>query len=95
MVKREIYIGSPEPDPTLPPGFRVHPDKLSNEDALRSMSTAVGCVLQTALDARQALLSLGFADDHSLCEQLDATAREYAVTAEVLRRQEADPDADT
>ena len=85
--ERADYIGSPDPDPTLPPGFRVHADELSDEEAYTAMQDAASAVTTAALEARLSLLRLGFADDHSLCKRFDRTAREYASVFEAIRRQ--------
>lgn len=81
------YEASDQPDPNLPPGFRVYPDELSNEHALRLMSDACNMMTRTALEVRRTLLSAGFATDHTLCKELDGDAREYATRFEVVRRQ--------
>jgi hypothetical protein len=54
------------------------------------MHHGCGLITRAALDARLMLLQLGFADDHSLCEQFDRTAAEYALAQQVLRRQAQD-----
>jgi hypothetical protein len=69
------------------PGFRVTADELSNDMALDAMRDAASDLSRTALEARLSLLRLGFADNHSLCVQLDRTAREYASVFEAIRRQ--------
>lgn len=74
------YVGSSEPDPTLPAGFRVHADELPDRVALAAVSEAADAVCRAALEARRMLLGLGFADSHSVCLLLDATARQYAGT---------------
>lgn len=86
----------PKPDTKWPcpgppvcpqPGYRVTPCELDDVTAFRAMHLAAAGVITAALDNRLALLQLGFADDHSLCEELDRTAAQYAVVQEVLRRQ--------
>jgi hypothetical protein len=69
------------------PGFRVTPCELSDDEALKAMHHGCGQITRAALDARLMLLQLGFADDHSLCEQFDRTAAEYAAAQAALRRQ--------
>jgi hypothetical protein len=86
VADTQNYVGSSEPDPNLPPGFRVYPDVLSDADALAAMRAAVDELVRVALEQRYALLELGFAVDHSLCQELDRTARDYALTRDVLRR---------
>jgi hypothetical protein len=91
MTDEQNYVGSSEPDPNLPPGFRVYPDVLSDADAIAAMRTAVDVMVRAALEARYGLLELGFAVDHSLCRELDDTARDYAGRRDVLRRMAATP----
>jgi hypothetical protein len=45
-------------------------------------------IIQAALARRYDLLDAGFATSHSLCEQLDNVARDFAVNLKVLRRQQ-------
>jgi hypothetical protein len=68
------------------PGFRVGPGELSNAAAFELVWQEADRVVAVALDARRNLLACGFAADHSVCEQLDRTAREYAALAEGSRR---------
>lgn len=69
-------------------GFRVTSDHLSDEDAYQAMRDAASTVLRAALQTRSELLNLGFSSVHSLCKELDETARQYAIVFEALRRQE-------
>lgn len=73
------------------PGFRVTAAELSNSAAYRAMGEATDSVVRAALAARHTLLALGFADSHSLCLQLDDTAKNYTVVREAIRRQAAPP----
>jgi hypothetical protein len=85
--KAETKVPCPGPPVCPQPGFRVTPCELSDDEALKAMHHGCGQITRAALDARLMLLQLGFADDHSLCEQFDRTAAEYAAAQAALRRQ--------
>lgn len=76
---------------TPAPGYRVTVADLSDAAAFQAMHTAATSIVREALATRFGLLTLGFADSHSLCVQLDRTAAEYTVVVEALRRQAAEP----
>lgn len=69
------------------PGFMVLEDQLPNEVAFTEMMNVGTAMTNAALAARLGLLRLGFSTDHSLCRELDETARQYTVVFEVGRRQ--------
>lgn len=81
--------GYEHPDPGPNPGFRVTADHLSDAAAWDAMHKAASALVGAALDARLDLLRLGFADTHTLTRELDATAAQYAVVIEAIRRQRA------
>lgn len=67
------------------PGFRTR--DLTVDRAYEAMSDAANKMVSEALAARYSLLTLGFAVDHSLCTELDGTARRYNDVLMALRRQ--------
>ena len=73
------------------PGFRVDPCTLSDDEAFAAMWEAVNDVTKAALRARLFLLDKGFADDHSLCKELDRTAAQYTEAFHALRHQADGP----
>lgn len=78
--------------PDVPaPGFRVTVAELTNGAAYEAMDSAAASVVGAALAARLMLLRLGFADTHSVCVELDATARDYANIREAIRVQSTPP----
>lgn len=85
--KDDRTVPCPGPPVCPQPGFRVTPCDLDDTTAITAMHQAAAGMVRAALDARLSLLQLGFATDHSLCEELDRTAAQYAVVQGVLRRQ--------
>jgi hypothetical protein len=85
--KTEAKKPCPGPPVCPQPGYRVTPCELADADAYQAMGNAANVVTEAALTARLLLLRLGFADDHSLCLELDRTATQYAVVHEAVRRQ--------
>lgn len=92
---RTLYpLHAPEPPDyeqpgNLRPGFQVSAEDLSDEQAIQAMQDTARSMQEVALAERRTLLSLGFADNHSLCLELDKTVKEYVDAFEVLRRQSA------
>lgn len=72
--------------PDAQPGYRVGPDELSNEEAWTAMNAACNEIVESALKVRLDLLHLGFAADHSLCQELDDVARTFNTNREVVLR---------
>jgi hypothetical protein len=67
------------------PGYRTR--DLTNDEAWDAMQDAASRMVREALAARKALLDLGFADDHSLCKQLDQVAAWFAAAHTAVRYQ--------
>lgn len=73
-------------------GYRTR--DLTNNQAWDAMQDAADRLVREALSARRSLLDLGFAVDHSLCEELDDTARRYNDVFVAVRRQRQGPTID-
>jgi len=71
------------------PGFRTR--DLTNDEAWDAMQRAADVVVLNALGGRRLLLELGFSVMHSLCRELDDTARQYSDIYEAVRRQRRPP----
>jgi len=69
------------------PGYRTR--DLTNDQAWDAMQDAASRMIREALAARKALLDLGFADDHSLCKELDDVARRFSDEHSAMRLQRA------
>lgn len=64
--------------PTHPNDRPFRDPDLTNDDAYELMAEATALVLDASLAARRLLLSAGFADAHTMCADLDHTARHWA-----------------
>lgn len=89
--KPDTPAACPGPPICPAPGYRVDPCTLSDDEAFAAMRGATTRMTRAALDARLTLLGLGFADDHSLCVELDRTAAQYETAFQALRRQTTPP----